>query len=121
MDTSSQRLNQHYIDDSFKSTSIVDVTESYLKRYSKNLVQDENGNPKVPQLKESAFLAYKGILNIIINYARSAKIINENPLEFFDNSEYLKYCEPKKKGLRIRLYPHLISKELRTRYLDVSE
>lgn len=88
-----------FFDEEFQNAEIKKIDEDYLKSYTKQLVCDENGSPKKPQVKETAFLAYKGVLNIIFGYAasKSVKLINENPVDAINNAIYIKMCSPKTK------------------------
>ena len=77
---------QRFITEEFGKRDITTVTGTDLKKYTLNLV---NSAPII----KSAFLEYKGVLNLIFKYAMCNEIITSNPVACIDNKKYLKTCE----------------------------
>ena len=76
---------KRFINDEFSITDIHEINSLYVKKYTQSLVKSK-------KLSENAFLAYKGILNLIFGYAISEHIISTNPVDEIKNSVYLKDC-----------------------------
>lgn len=74
---------------SFPKMDVRDVTSKDLKAYTQKMV-----NELRPTL--SAFKAYKGVLNLIFEYAYRNGLINRNPVEEIKNSTYNKSMAPTK-------------------------
>lgn len=77
------------VSDDFASRDIRKVDSIYLKTYTQRWVDDIHP-------KKKAFLAYKGILNMIFRYAKSEGIIMDNPVTSLNNKAYLKSCDTTK-------------------------
>lgn len=75
-----------YISKDFQKRDIRKITKDDLKEYTQTLV-----NTLHP--KKKAFYAYKGILNIIFDYALEKEIIQVNPVSSIKNKVYLKSCD----------------------------
>lgn len=75
-----------YISPDFAEKDIRFLTKVDVKAYTQALVTRM-------ELKKSSFLAYKGILNLIFDYALEYEIINSNPLIAIHNSNYYKSCD----------------------------
>ncbi len=80
---------KRYIDEDLGSRLITDLTDVDLKAYTQELTNRLT-------LKEKSFLAYKGILNLIYDYALLHEIIMKNPVIKIKNKIYLKNCDTKK-------------------------
>ena len=73
------------ITEDFGKRNITTITKDDLKEYTQNLVHRLD-------LTTNAFLEYKGVLNLIFDYAKDHDIISQNPVEAIHNSTYLKSC-----------------------------
>ncbi len=78
-------FNRFFSED-FKNRRITDVTDTYLKAYTMEMVNDLHP-------KNKAFKAYKGVLNLIFGYAVENDIILKNPVLKLKNKAYLKSCD----------------------------
>lgn len=76
---------KRYIDESFMNKEIKSITDEYIKSYSLNLIKKQSLNTK-------QFLAYKGILNLIFDYAIAKHLITQNILLGFNTRNYLASC-----------------------------
>ncbi len=76
-----------YISSDFAKRDITKITRDDLLAYTKSMCQDKH-----PSKKE--FLAYKGILNLIFEYAFDKDIRPDNPVPCIHNEDYFKdgYC-----------------------------
>lgn len=74
------------ISEEFASTDIRQITLLYLKEYTQKWV-----NEKHP--KKAVYLSYKGILNLIFDYAFAHGVISSNPVKGLKNKVYLKSCD----------------------------
>ena len=83
-------FNQLFTDD-FKNKEIASISDLYLKKYTQQLV-NQNEKP----LTKKQYLAYKGILNIIFGYSLRNGIITDNPVDKIKNKVYLKSCNTAK-------------------------
>ena len=77
---------RRFISDDFAGKNLVNLTGIDLKEYTQTLVQTTT-------LTKKAFFAYKGVLNLIFNYAMDHKIISENPVKAIKNRLYYKSCD----------------------------
>ena len=77
---------KRFISEELGNRDITTITGTELKKYTLNLV---NSAPII----KSAFLEYKGVLNLIFKYAMCNEIITSNPVACIDNKKYLKACE----------------------------
>lgn len=75
-----------YISATLANTAITDLTETDIMRYIQEWV-----NRVHP--KKKAFLAFKGVLNLVFGYAFRHRIIPNNPLVFVKNQPYMKSCD----------------------------
>ena len=75
-----------FFTDEFQQKDIRHISDVDLKTYTQNLV---NGN----SMTNKRYLAYKGVLNLIFEYAYLKGIIMKNPVLKIKNSIYLKSCE----------------------------
>mgnify|MGYP002797334503 CR=1 FL=1 len=80
-----QTFNRFIISD-FGARDIREISKVELRAYTQEMVQ------RIHPI-ETAFKAYKGILNLIFVYALEYGIIKENPVPFVKNAVYLKGCE----------------------------
>ena len=80
---------ERYITPEFAQKDIRSLTKADMKAYTQALVNRM-------MLKKSAFLAYKGVLNLIFDYALEYDIINSNPLPAIHNRNYYKSCDMSK-------------------------
>ncbi len=80
-----QTFNRFIISD-FGARDIREISKVELRAYTQEMVQ------RIHPI-ETAFKAYKGILNLIFAYAMEYGIIKENPVPFVKNAVYLKGCE----------------------------
>lgn len=78
-----------YLSQDFRSQKLNAINEIDLKEYTQKLTKEQN-------LKKKAFYAYKGILNLIFEYATYHKILDETPVKAIKNSIYLKNCDTSK-------------------------
>lgn len=65
---------------------ITTVTGEELKEYTYNLVTSN-------EIIISAFKEYKGVLNLVFDYAMHHQIITANPVSCIDNKKYYKACK----------------------------
>ncbi|SDI51805.1 Phage integrase family protein [Pseudobutyrivibrio sp. 49] len=87
-----QRLKDDYnrfISDDFGKTDIRNVTKDSLKAYTKSMVIELH-----PKFK--AFLKYKGVLNLIFEYALEYDYIQVNPVTAINNQKYKAECDTSK-------------------------
>ena len=77
-----QTFNRFIISD-FGARDIREISKVELRTYTQEMVQ------RIHPI-ETAFKAYKGILNLIFAYAMEYGIIKENPVPFVKNAVYLK-------------------------------
>lgn len=74
-----------YFSDDFLKKDITSINESDLKAYTQNLVSSQ-------EMTSKRFLSYKGVLNLIFEYAVAHEIIKTNPVNKIKNATYLKSC-----------------------------
>lgn len=77
---------KRFISEELGKRDITTVTGVELKEYTLNLVTSST-------IIKSAFHEYKGVLNLIFNYAMHNEIITSNPVSCIDNKKYYKACE----------------------------
>ena len=77
---------KRFVSPQLSQKNIASITVCDLKAYTQKLVNDEE------QITGKAYLAYKGILNLIFDYAMLHKVIKENPVSSIKNAVYLKSC-----------------------------
>lgn len=75
-----------FITEEFSDRDIREITKADLKEYTQELVH------RMP-MKVGAFLQYKGVLNLIFNYASEYDIIPASPVSAIKNQVYLKSCD----------------------------
>ena len=75
-----------YISADFQKMDIRKVDKDFLCEYSQTLVKSRKPSRK-------AYYAYKGVLNLIFEYALEKDIIQANPVLVIKNSIYLKSCD----------------------------
>lgn len=75
-----------YISKDFQAKDIRKITKADVKAYTQELVHSTT-------LKKSNFLAYKGVLNLIFEYALEYDIIDKNPVTAVKNTDYYKDCD----------------------------
>ena len=80
----------NYISAELADKDIVQVKDNDLKAYTQQLVT------RIKMTRHS-YLAFKGLLNLIFNYAMMHEIIARNPVGSINNSVYLKSCDTRKK------------------------
>lgn len=78
-----------FISNELATRDIRTITEKELKAYIQELVNREHP-------KKKAFLSFKGVLNLIFNYAFEKRFIAENPLIRIRNAPYMKSCDTSK-------------------------
>lgn len=74
------------ITEEFGKRDITTISGKDLQKYTLELV-------KSTELTKNAFLEYKGVLNLIFDYAIENEIITSNPVLTIKNSKYLKSCK----------------------------
>ncbi len=74
------------ITEEFGKRDITTISGKDLQKYTLELV-------KSTELTKNAFLEYKGVLNLIYDYAIENEIITSNPVLTIKNSKYLKSCK----------------------------
>ena len=77
---------ERYFSEDFKQSDITSISEVELKKYTQKLVNETH-------MTEKRYLSYKGILNLIFDYALRNGIINTNPVISINNKVYLKSCD----------------------------
>lgn len=75
-----------YITKDFQARDIRSITKADIKAYKQELFHSTT-------LKKSNFLAYKGVLNLIFEYALEYDIIDKNPVTAVKNTDYYKDCD----------------------------
>ncbi len=80
---------KRFINDEFARKDIRTISEVDLKKFIQEWV-----NKSTP--KKKTFLSFKGILNMIFEYAYMHKIIVENPVSYVKNRPYMKSCDTSK-------------------------
>lgn len=84
-----------YISSEFSKKTITSFDASFLNRYSKELIVNKN-------LKEKAFLKYKGLLNLTFGYAIKHDIITDNPvIKMTDTANLTKGCAKSNAEIKI--------------------
>ena len=78
-----------FIEASLGTKDIRAITEIEIKKYIQEWVNKEHP-------KKKAFLSFKGVLNLIFEYAYAHRLITENPLDRIKNAPYLKSCDTAK-------------------------
>lgn len=81
---------KRYITSDFSTKRVDKLTDIDLKAYTQNMVH-------TLQPTDKGFLAYKGVLNVIFNYAMSHHLISTNPVIAINNKVYKKSCRRSKK------------------------
>lgn len=76
------------ISEELGKTDITTISGTDLQKYTLNLV-------KTTELTKSAFLEYKGVLNLTFDYAIRNEIITANPVATINNKKYYKSCKQK--------------------------
>ena len=76
-----------FIDGELGKKDVRKITKYELQEYSQSLVNRLN-------LTVNAFKAYKGVLNIVFNYAMEHEIISSNPVPYINNHDYYTSCIP---------------------------
>lgn len=74
------------ITEDFGKRDITGITQTDLQKYTQDLVRNNS-------LTKNAFLEYKGVLNLIFDYAMKHHIISSNPVTNIKNPTYLKSCK----------------------------
>ncbi len=77
---------KRFISPKLASMDIHSVSDIVLKQYTQEWVNREHPKKKI-------YFKYKGVLNIIFNYAFSHKIITANPVKSINNKAYVKSCD----------------------------
>ncbi len=77
---------ERFISSEFACRDIRSISKTDLQTYTQDMVN------RIRPI-ESAFKAYKGILNLIFCYALEYDIISVNPVQFLKNAIYLKGCD----------------------------
>ena len=106
---------KRYISESFQNKKIQDIDYLYLKKYTIDIINSEK--PKV-----KGFLNYKSVLNSIFNYALEHEYIVVNPLNKFNNKDYIHLCTPtEKKAENKAMTPTQIEAMKKTAYDRMSK
>lgn len=79
----------HYISKELAKKDIRKITDIYLKQYTQEWVNRDHP-------KQKAFFSYKGVLNLIFDYAYAHKVITSNPVTMIKNKPYMKSCDTRK-------------------------
>lgn len=74
---------EQFITKDFAKRDIRNITDIVLKQYTQEWV-----NSKHP--KQKVFFSYKGVLNLIFDYAYAHGIITTNPVAMIKNKEVIK-------------------------------
>ncbi len=77
---------KRYLSKEFQQKNITTITDAELKAYTQNLVNSQN-------MTKKRFLSYKGVLNLIFDYAFGEGIVKTNPVGKIKNAVYLKSCD----------------------------
>ena len=80
---------KRFISDDFAKKDIRTISEVDLKKFIQEWVTETTP-------KKKTFLSFKGILNMIFEYAYMHKIIVENPVSYVKNRPYMKSCDTSK-------------------------
>lgn len=80
---------EQFITKDFAKRDIRNITDIVLKQYTQEWV-----NSKHP--KQKVFFSYKGVLNLIFDYAYAHGIITTNPVAMIKNKPYMKSCDTRK-------------------------
>lgn len=80
---------KRFIPADFASKDIRTISDIDLKRFIQEWVNREHPKPKT-------FLSFKGILNLIFEYAYLHRLIAENPVTYVKNKPYMKSCDTTK-------------------------
>lgn len=76
---------KRFISNSLATKDIRNITSADLKSYTQEIVNTIHPTRK-------AFTAYKGILNLVFNYAREYEIVLSNPVSTIKNNFYYPSC-----------------------------
>jgi integrase len=85
-----------FIDDELAKKDIRKITYDTIAEYTLIMVRrmkHTDGQGVTQRLTKKAFLAYKGVLNLVFEYALAEEMITRNPLAKFKNSTFLKECD----------------------------
>ena len=80
---------KRFISEDFAKKDIRTISEVDLKKFIQTWVTETHP-------KQKTFLSFKGILNLIFEYAYMHKIIVENPVSYVKNRPYMKSCDTSK-------------------------
>lgn len=101
-----------FIDEELRERDIRTITDEDLQKYTLKLVREQT-------IKDKAYLNYKGVLNLIFDYAMHKQIISFNPVSCINNYEYMKSCESSKGDAETKIFSEeeitRIQKEIRHR------
>lgn len=75
-----------YISEDFKCKDIRKIDKDYLREYTQKLVNSIHPTKK-------AYYSYKGVLNLMFEYALDKDIITTNPVTGIKNTVYFKSCD----------------------------
>lgn len=81
-----EKSYERFITEELGKRNITDITGEELKEYTQNLVHRLS-------ITVNAFKDYKGVLNLIFDYALGHGIISSNPVNAINNQKYLKNCK----------------------------
>lgn len=80
---------QRFISATLADKDIRSITETDLKKYIQEWVNQEHP-------KQKAFLSFKGVLNLAFSYAYTHKLIADNPVAYIKNKPYMKSYDTRK-------------------------
>ena len=72
------------------------ITQTDIRRISEYDLQKFTQEMVTRLRPKKAFFDYMGVLNLVFDYARYKKLIQENPVDFIETRVYLKSCDQTK-------------------------
>ena len=94
---------KRFISNDFMNADITEITAEYLNQYSFELIRRET--ERGVAMTEKAFKNYKGVLNLIFDYAiksisGNTPLIRDNPVKHMQNNAYfIKHCKESAKSV----------------------
>ncbi len=82
---------KRFIDDKLGKMCICEITADYLSKYAAEMIRKR-------ELRKEAYRAFKGVLNLVFNYAVSKGFIDYNPASRLNNQDFYRLCKTEYKS-----------------------
>ena len=82
---------KRYISDKLGKTCIMEITADFLSKYTAEMIRKKD-------LKKEAYRAFKGVLNLVFDFAISKGYIDYNPADRLNNLDFYRLCRPEFKS-----------------------